>query len=44
MAAEEVLRANGTIPQIMHDLLLSIPTANPKIEKLDPNRRRSFSS
>ena len=44
MAAEEVLRTNGSIPQIMQDLLLSIPTATAKIEKLDPNRRRSFSS
>ena len=44
MAAEDVLRANGAIPQIMQDLLLSIPTANARIEKLDPHRRRSFSS
>jgi hypothetical protein len=38
------LRTNGAIPQIMQDLLLSIPTANARIERLDPNRRRSFSS
>ncbi len=44
MAAADILRANGAIPQIMQDLLLSIPTANARIEKLDPNRRRSFSS
>ncbi len=44
MAAEDVLRANGAIPQIMQDLLLSIPTASARIEKLDPHRRRSFSS
>jgi diguanylate cyclase (GGDEF)-like protein len=44
VAAEDVLRVKGAIPQIMQDLLLSIPAANSKIEKLDPNRRRTFAS
>jgi diguanylate cyclase (GGDEF)-like protein len=44
VAADEVLRVKSMMPQIMHDLLLSAPAAHSKIEKLEPNRRRSSGS
>jgi len=44
VAADEILRVRSLIPQIMDDLLLSIPATQPMGESSGAGRRRSLIS
>jgi predicted signal transduction protein with EAL and GGDEF domain len=44
VAADEIMRVRGVIPQIMDDLLLSIPTVQAIGESSGAGRRRSLIS